>query len=150
MPTGLAQQNDENHSTPPEGRAVGQGWVASRKSFPCLGPTPSVCHGGRPPLQWRGFSEELPMTTCSHNKMMKIVELGEPCRNQPRALARGYSLRTTVFFVHFADNKFSNLQGFSEESPMTARRHNKTMKIVELGEPCRNQPRAPARGYGAA
>jgi hypothetical protein len=42
MPARWAQQNDENSSPPTEGMAVGQGWVASRKSFPYMEPTPSA------------------------------------------------------------------------------------------------------------
>jgi|WetSurMetagenome_2_1015567.scaffolds.fasta_scaffold540949_2 hypothetical protein len=58
------------------------------------------------------------MTTCRLNKSksMKIVELGEPCRNQPRALALGDNLcERQVFSIHFADNNFSNLWEFSDE-----------------------------------
>jgi hypothetical protein len=37
-----AQQEDKNYSPPTEGIAVGQGWVASRKSFPYMELTPSA------------------------------------------------------------------------------------------------------------
>jgi hypothetical protein len=54
------------------------------------------------------------MTTRRLNKMMKIVDLGEPCRNQPRAIG-DHLCERQVFSVYFANNNFSNLQGFSEE-----------------------------------
>jgi hypothetical protein len=42
MPVRLAQQNDEDSSPPTEGIAIGQGWVASQKSFRYMEPTPSA------------------------------------------------------------------------------------------------------------
>jgi hypothetical protein len=41
------------------------------------------------------------MTARRHNKIMKIVELGEPCRHQPRA-QRGDSLCERQFFLYIS------------------------------------------------
>jgi hypothetical protein len=91
------------------------------------------------------------------------IETFSQCKNKGRL---------KLFLASGTDN-FNDLEGFSEEPPMTAHRHNKAMKMIPLrrrgfseeppmparlaqqddennNKPCNsglNQPRALARGY---
>jgi hypothetical protein len=84
-----------------------RGWPKARggfqvgKAFPEWNPPRLSAATDAYPSGGGDFPQEPPMTTRRLNKIMKIVELGQPYLNQPRAAARGYSLRRPGFFCPF-------------------------------------------------